>query len=85
MKFNVVLEKGADGYTVAECPQIPGCMSQGKTEEEALGNIQDAMRACLTVMVEDMIAAKRVPARRPVRPLVGERHLELRPLELVPA
>jgi len=32
---------------VAECPAIPGCISQGKTEEEALANIREAIRACI--------------------------------------
>jgi len=47
MTLKVILEKGADGYIIAECPQIPGCMSQGKTKEEALANIKDAVQACL--------------------------------------
>ena len=47
MTLKVILEKGADGYIIAECPQIPGCMSQGKTKEEALANIKDAVLACL--------------------------------------
>lgn len=52
MTLKVILEKGADGYIIAECPQIPGCMSQGKTKEEALDNIKDAVQACLEVMTE---------------------------------
>jgi len=47
MTLKVILEKGVDGYIIAECPQIPGCMSQGKTQEEALANIKDAVQACL--------------------------------------
>jgi predicted RNase H-like HicB family nuclease len=52
MPLKVILEEGADGYIIAECPQIPGCMSQGKTREEALANIKDAIQACLKVMYE---------------------------------
>jgi predicted RNase H-like HicB family nuclease len=52
MTLKVILEEGADGYIIAECSQIPGCMSQGKTEEEALANIKDAVQACLKVMHE---------------------------------
>lgn len=59
MKFIVTLEEGMNGYIVAECPQIPGCMSQGKTKEDALANIQDAIGACLEVMVEDMSGSSR--------------------------
>jgi predicted RNase H-like HicB family nuclease len=40
---------------VAECLEIPGCLSQGKTKEEALENIQDANRECLSVMLEDQV------------------------------
>ncbi|MEE3259106.1 MAG: type II toxin-antitoxin system HicB family antitoxin [Candidatus Latescibacterota bacterium] len=41
-----------DGVFVAECPAIPGCISQGTTEQEAEGNIQDAIRECLEVRKE---------------------------------
>jgi predicted RNase H-like HicB family nuclease len=37
------LREGEDGYIVAECPSLPGCISQGKTEEEALANIKEAI------------------------------------------
>jgi len=39
----VLLRPGEDGYIVAECPSLPGCISQGKTEEEALANIREAI------------------------------------------
>jgi len=52
MTLKVILEEGVDGYIIAECPQIPGCMSQGRTKEEALANIKDAVQACLKVMTE---------------------------------
>ncbi|MGA9349212.1 MAG: type II toxin-antitoxin system HicB family antitoxin [Anaerolineae bacterium] len=77
MTLKVILEKGADGYIIAECPQIPGCMSQGKTREEALANIKDAVQACLKIMVEDMIAASTVPAAILTPEDVEERELEL--------
>ncbi|MGD0519058.1 MAG: type II toxin-antitoxin system HicB family antitoxin [Thermoguttaceae bacterium] len=47
MKLIVTLERDETGMIVAECPSIPGCISQGKTEEEALANIQEAIQACL--------------------------------------
>lgn len=47
MKFPVTLERGEDGYIVVECPALPGCVSQGKTEEEALANIKDAINGIL--------------------------------------
>ncbi len=48
MKFVVVLEKDEDGYIVAECPSLPGCLSQGQTREEALENIKEAITGYLT-------------------------------------
>lgn len=52
MKFNVTLERDEDGIWVAECPAIPGCVSQGKTKEEALANAQEAIQLCLEVRAE---------------------------------
>ncbi|WP_337286478.1 type II toxin-antitoxin system HicB family antitoxin [Candidatus Methylomirabilis sp.] len=49
MKFLVVLEIGEDGYIVAECPALPGCVSQGRTEEEALTNIREAIQGIVAV------------------------------------
>ena len=43
MKFRVVIEPDEDGVFVAECPTLPGCISQGKTRAEALTNIKDAV------------------------------------------
>ena len=48
-----------DGYVLAECVDIPGCMSQGKTEAEANSNIMKAIEACVSVMLQDAIAAGR--------------------------
>lgn len=49
MKFLVVLEEGEDGYIVAECPALPGCVSQGKTAEEALENIREAIQGIVAI------------------------------------
>ena len=54
-ELSVITYSGEDGYIVAECLEIPGCLSQGKTKEEALKNIQDAIRECLSVMLEDLV------------------------------
>ncbi|MGO8735102.1 MAG: type II toxin-antitoxin system HicB family antitoxin [Terriglobia bacterium] len=51
-ELTVETYSGEDGYVVAECLEIPGCLSQGKTREEALQNIQDAIRECHSVMRE---------------------------------
>ena len=47
IRLPVVLTPGEDGYIVAEIPVIPGCISQGRTEEEALANIREAAEVCL--------------------------------------
>ena len=52
MKFFVTVYQDEDGVFIAECPTIPGCVSQGKTEEEAYRNIQEAIRDCLEVRAE---------------------------------
>lgn len=52
-KWIVTLENDEDGWYVAECPAIPGCVSQRRTEKEALDNIRDAITGCLTVRVEE--------------------------------
>jgi predicted RNase H-like HicB family nuclease len=52
MRFLVTVERDEDGVYVVECPSIPGCVSQGQTEAEALDNIKDAIRQCLEVRSE---------------------------------
>ena len=52
MKFNVSIYQDEDGVYIAECPSIPGCVSQGKTEAEAELNIAHAIRGCLAVRAE---------------------------------
>ncbi len=52
LKFNVTLDRDEDGAWVVECPAIPGCVSQGGTREEALVNIEDAIRLCLEARAE---------------------------------
>jgi predicted RNase H-like HicB family nuclease len=52
MKFIVTISQDEDGVFVAECPAIPGCVSQGKTESEAEKNIQEAIKECLEVRAE---------------------------------
>lgn len=49
MKFVTTLQQDEDGVWVAECPAIPGCVSQGKTCEEAAKNLKEAMQLCRKV------------------------------------
>jgi len=62
MKFLVTIDRDEDGVHVIECPAVPGCVSQGSTEEEALRNIRDAIRQCLEVRRE-----RGLPLTVPVR------------------
>ncbi|MDI7269425.1 MAG: type II toxin-antitoxin system HicB family antitoxin [Myxococcota bacterium] len=52
MRLSVTLDRDETGMIVAECPTIPGCVSQGRTEAEALANIREAIVACLEVRAE---------------------------------
>jgi predicted RNase H-like HicB family nuclease len=47
MKFRIIIEPDEDGVFVAECPNLPGCVSQGATRQEAIVNIQDAIQGYL--------------------------------------
>ena len=50
MKLHAVIDKDEAGFYVAEVPALPGCFSQGKTREEALKNIKEAIEGWLEVM-----------------------------------
>jgi predicted RNase H-like HicB family nuclease len=52
MKFLITIFQDEDGMYVAECPSIPGCVSQGRTEEEAESNLRLAIKECLEVRAE---------------------------------
>ena len=52
MQFTVTLDRDEDGVWIIECPSIPGCVSQGRTREEALANIREAIRLCLEVRAD---------------------------------
>jgi predicted RNase H-like HicB family nuclease len=53
MKLIVTLERDETGMIVAECPAIPGCVSQGRTDEEAIANIREAIQACMEARAEN--------------------------------
>jgi len=59
MIFHVTLERAEDGWIVAECPALPGCVSQGKSEEEAIANVREAIIAWL--WAEDQKSVSRLP------------------------
>ena len=61
MKFEVVIEQDESGYYIAEVPALPGCFTQGKTVEEATGNIKEAIEGWLEVMNEKSLEKKSKP------------------------
>lgn len=52
MVFTVTVDRDEDGVWVVECPSIPGCVSQGRTKEEALERVEDGIRHCIEVRAE---------------------------------
>ena len=58
MKLKIVLEKGMDGYTTAYCPALKGCVTQGKTEKEAMNNLKEAIELYLEVDPIDIALPK---------------------------
>jgi predicted RNase H-like HicB family nuclease len=57
----VIIYRGEDDYWVAECPSLPGCLSQGKSKEDAVTNIREAIRGYVAALEEDKLA---VPEER---------------------
>ena len=49
----VVISRGENGYWVAECPSLPGCLSQGRTREDAIENIKEAIEGYVAALEED--------------------------------
>jgi len=56
-----IIYPGEDGYWVAECPSLPGCISQGETKERAIENIREAIRGYVAALEEDKLP---VPGER---------------------
>ncbi len=65
MKFRVVIQQDEDGMFVAECPSLPGCISQGKSREEALENVRDAIKGYLESLKKhnEPISSRNISAR----------------------
>ncbi|HPY60124.1 MAG: type II toxin-antitoxin system HicB family antitoxin [Methanomicrobiales archaeon] len=55
MQFKVIVQEGEDGWFVVTCPSLPGCISQGKTIEEALSNIKEAIELYLEPDEDELI------------------------------
>jgi predicted RNase H-like HicB family nuclease len=52
VKFPIVIDRDEDGMWIVECPATPGCVSEGRTREEATENIKKAIALCLEVRAE---------------------------------
>ncbi len=69
MRYRILIEQDEDGIFVAECPALPGCVSQGKTRPEALANIRDAIRGYLASLAKH---------KEPVPPSIREEVVEVK-------
>jgi predicted RNase H-like HicB family nuclease len=56
-----IIYSGEDGYFAAECPSLPGCISQGKTKEAAVANIKEAINSYIAALKEDNLP---IPAEK---------------------
>lgn len=68
MKYRVIIDQDEDGVFVAECPTLPGCVSQGHTREEAMKNIQEAIIGYLESLQKHS---------EPIPPSIGEEIVEV--------
>ena len=64
MIFHITLEQAEDDWIVAECPTLPGCVSQGKNENTAIENIKEAITAWLWVEDQKAVAMERKQQRQ---------------------
>jgi predicted RNase H-like HicB family nuclease len=53
MRQVIILSPGEDGFCIAECPSLPGCISQGQTRDEAIANIKEAIEGYIAALKED--------------------------------
>ena len=68
MKYRIIIEQDEDGVFVIECPALPGCVSQGYTRDEAIKNIQDAIKGYILSLKKD---------QEPIPPTVEEEIIEV--------
>jgi len=69
MKFRIIIEQDEDGIFVAECPALPGCISEGKSRAEAIKNIEDAAQGYLESLKKH---------NEPIPPSIEEDMVEIR-------
>lgn len=68
MKYRIVIEQDEDGMFIVKCPALPGCLSQGKTREEAIENIRDAIEGYIESLKKH---------NEPVPPSISEETVEI--------
>jgi predicted RNase H-like HicB family nuclease len=68
MRYRILIEQDEDRVFVAECPSLPGCISQGKSRKEALSNIQDAIKGYLESLEKH---------NEPIHPSISEEIIEV--------
>jgi predicted RNase H-like HicB family nuclease len=72
MRFRILIEQDEDGVYIAECPSLPGCISQGETRQEAVENIREAMQGYLASLKNMMSRSPRPSRKRSSRSLSDE-------------
>ncbi|UUX91802.1 type II toxin-antitoxin system HicB family antitoxin [Methanoplanus endosymbiosus] len=55
MKFNIIIEIDEEGGYIAECPDLPGCITEGDTQDEAIRNLNEAIIGCLKSRLKSAI------------------------------
>jgi antitoxin HicB len=68
MYYRILIEQDEDGIFIAECPSLPGCVSQGKSREDALSNIRDAIKGYLESLEKH---------NEPIPPSINEEIIEV--------
>ena len=68
MKYRIIIEQDEDGIFIAECPSLPGCVSQGKTRSEVIKNIKDAIEGYLESLEKH---------KEPIPPSIEEEIVEI--------